>query len=733
MRRLAWTRQWAFAVVVAITGVAGTACAAGAAPGQPDRVVAEASRVADRAGHATAFIPGYDDSELSAVACTSRANCMVVGGRSAPAGAVAFAKRWNGRAWIQLSTPSQPIDYYGAPSPLASVSCPSASFCQAVGEVGAEGWNGRAWLRERTATSYRGPELNSVSCASATSCVAVGLRSGRTAGLLTFAETWDGRSWTVHDPANPAGSRDDMLNSVSCASASDCVAVGQSGAPRTLAEYWNGRTWRLLAIPTVAATETWLSAISCSSATSCLAVGRAGLHGLAESWNGSRWRLLPQPSGSPAAVSCTAATSCVVVGATGTDTTAAQAWNGSSWRPLPMPRFSGPLAGVSCVSSTSCMAAGSVLPGPSRTGEGEPVGDVVQDGVGELAMRWDGQSWRALFVDPADSLRGVSCLGASQCVAVGGYLTRSVTAATLSAWWNGSSWRRQAAPAAAPGSLADVSCTSADRCVAVGSGGEPGVPRFALAEQWNGRSWRAAPMASLGRYGSESAVSCAGTSCLAVGDGLLTELWNGARWKVVTARRPPHFAAGDLTDVSCASTTFCMATGWFYPGAEADPAPFAESWNGTRWTLLSAPAVMYGAVSCLSASFCMAAGGQAVATWNGSAWQASTLPGSFGAGAHVTGVSCPSTSACMVVGYYLIKNSSNFVVSAANLAEFWNGSAWRILSVAGPGGGLADVSCASPASCMAVGVVGAGQVGTHTLAEDWTGGAGFHVLATPNP
>ena len=51
-----------------------------------------------------------------------------------------------------------------------------------------------------------------------------------------------------------------------------------------------------------------------------------------------------------------------------------------------------------------------------------------------------------------------------------------------------------------------------------------------------------------------------------------------------------------------------------------------------------------------------------------------------------------------------------------NLADRWNGRRWRQTRTVGPGGGLNDVSCPAPRSCIAV-----GQAGLLTLIERWNG------------
>jgi hypothetical protein len=67
-------------------------------------------------------------------------------------------------------------------------------------------------------------ELYSVSCVSASDCVAVGYTDTGSA-YETLTMVWDGSVWSIVSSPN-AGTIDDELKSVSCVSASDCVAVG---------------------------------------------------------------------------------------------------------------------------------------------------------------------------------------------------------------------------------------------------------------------------------------------------------------------------------------------------------------------------------------------------------------------------------------------------------------------------------------------------------------------------
>ena len=61
-----------------------------------------------------------------------------------------------------------------------------------------------------------------MSCTSTTSCIAV---ASGTPNPETFAEQWNGTSWTIQPINNPGYQ---LLSAVSCTSGTACAAVGQS-------------------------------------------------------------------------------------------------------------------------------------------------------------------------------------------------------------------------------------------------------------------------------------------------------------------------------------------------------------------------------------------------------------------------------------------------------------------------------------------------------------------------
>ena len=76
-------------------------------------------------------------------------------------------------------------------------------------------------------------------------------------------------------PSPNAGTSNDELWSVSCVSASDCVAVGSTdtgSATETLVMVWDGTVWSIVSSPNAGTSFDRLSSVSCVS--DCVAVGR---------------------------------------------------------------------------------------------------------------------------------------------------------------------------------------------------------------------------------------------------------------------------------------------------------------------------------------------------------------------------------------------------------------------------------------------------------------------------
>ncbi len=334
--------------------------------------------------------------------------------------------------------------------------------------------------------------LSAVSCPSAGACLAVGYHMTPNHGFSALAETWDGTSWRLVVPLQPASAAASLLGSVSCTSATDCTAVGyyrNSGGVFPLAERWNGTGWALQSpVAPAGSLATFLNGVSCMSATACMAVGTIdnsstkSIQDLAEYWNGTTWAIQPTQAAfakvdfTLGAVSCTSGTDCLAVGAYQSHFSSSPAyepwaehWNGSSWSGN-VPDLEGSaanvLTGVSCTSATACTAIGYYENTSSLT-KGLP-----------LAERWNGAGWTLQYPPvPLSSIGygshfdGVSCASATACTAVGSYNDATGRTLTLGESWDGTSWSlgSTANPALATQSaLYGVSCVSPAVCTAVG-------------------------------------------------------------------------------------------------------------------------------------------------------------------------------------------------------------------------------------------------------------------------
>lgn len=547
-------------------------------------------------------------------------------------------------------------------------------------------------------------------------------------------------AWSVVPSANTTAPAD-QLAGVSCVTASLCTGVGyrisSSGKQLPLAQRWNGHTWAIQPTPGTGS----LTSVSCPSASACLAVGG----GLAERWNGATWTALPAPAGgSLASVSCISVSACTAVGTSGvfgSFTPFAASWDGTAWtvHPAPGAATSSGLSGVSCLAGGNCIAVGFAITSSDD-------GDFEEDA---LAESWDGTAWA---IQPTPSLlsdvdlAAVSCTSATACAAVG----NSDNDLAVTARWNGSRWGI-GVQVSHEGPLNGVWCTSATACIAVGDAATGGgsLPR---AERWNGTGWTRQSVPGQGAFGGLAAVSCTSASaCTAAGnaDGInggeqaLAERWNGQKWAIQTTSNPRVAQPNLLSGVSCATTRQCETVGSVT--SLNNPAgdfgtPIAAHWNGSRWTqqhpspFPGTAASSLNAVSCSSATACIAMGGKQDATlnnafakrWNGHRWAQQHLPnptkGKFGGiERFLLSVSCSSASACTAVGGYTPDIHADFPTNT--LAERWNGKHWTIqatpvlATTVFQSAQLGGVSCPGRRVCVAVGQGPSGGA----LAERWNG------------
>jgi hypothetical protein len=362
-------------------------------------------------------------------------------------------------------------------------------------------------------------------------------------------------------------------------------------------------------------------------------------------------------------VSCLGPGDCVAVGVRGDASLLsmplAYQWNGHAWRAtpvaLPPDATQGYLTSVSCT-PRACLAVGIYWDGAT---------------VEPLTTSWAGGRWRTPAAQPplpvAGSqgfLRSVTCLSADDCVA-GGVSNLPPDGATfrgLVETWNGHSWTALDVPA-------------------------PDATGLGAVVQ---------------------AVYCfTGTSCLFGGYwqrpdgtyGMLAVRWDGGRFSTLPLPDPTR-AAGEIpiiSGISCTSRSSCVVSGLV--GSEQTGTAvrgFAEALRGTAWSLTPLPPTggqpdpLYS-VSCASPSFCAATGGvgsfatsqtggkAAIATWNGSTWTRTVFTSPAGQGGSFVGVTCRPARSCIAVG---TEGTFDSLTSAHGLTAFTHGRGWRLAGIA---------------------------------------------------
>ncbi len=284
----------------------------------------------------------------------------------------------------------------------------------------------------------------------------------------TRLTNWDSRDWLETDWTGQTGTNVDVTTAgelklaqlpttwslfidtgaetwadVACTSASNCWAVGASGA---LARY-NGSAWTESIIPSSAN----INALYALSASDIWAVGATG-----RLWHydGSGWSLFIDTGAQTwNDVTMISATDGFIVGSGGNirrwNNPTANVWN------IITPVNTQNLNAVHCSSASNCFAVG----------------------ASGTILRWTGATW-SLFIDTgAQTWNDVTMISATDgfIVGSGGNIRR----------WNGSNWNT-APTSGTTQNLNAVHCSSASNCFAVG-GTTAGTAGIIL--RWNGSTW----------------------------------------------------------------------------------------------------------------------------------------------------------------------------------------------------------------------------------------------------
>ncbi len=319
---------------------------------------------------------------------------------------------------------------------------------------------------------------------------------------------------------------------------------------------------------------------------------------------------------------------------------------GSTWHALTVLPVVGQLNGISCPSTTTCYAVG-------WDASANPVLVQTSDG---------GSNWATDTLPAGTSPVAISCPTASTCFApadVNGGAGSGGSETVLHTTDSGATWTSQTVPAAVTGTFKAVACSSASDC-AVGVRTSSGAGIMSTTD--GGATW--GMDVTLSTLASVDSLACAPatTTCFAVGevspsygaDVITGDLVSGS-WSSQTV---PSGVSG-FFGISCPSAQVCEAAGLTTgtPGPGGTGGIIGTTDGGTSWNVQTIPGATPGLadVSCATTTACVAVGqdwalptadGAVLATTDGGGtWVAGTLPGTGG----VTTMACPTASTCFAL------------------------------------------------------------------------------------
>jgi hypothetical protein len=648
---------------------------------------------------------------------------------------------------------------------LQDVTCPTTGLCAGVDDRGNVVTTtdptapAPTWASQAIAP---GKGLTAIACSTTALCVAVG--AGGTAAV-TLDPTATSPTWIT--TTLPGGD----IATAACPTSTTCLAIAGQGAVFSLTVPRSGTpTWQpdgSIRAPTLG-----IAALACAPDSLCVAVDNGGdtFTSVEPVAPDPRWRtdhraLGKQPFNAdhtPEAISCPSASLCLTAGSApfgkariSHDPGAAK----PTWTVV-KGEDAGNIESVSCASTTRCIAiiglSTPIVVNPSAPGVrfsrvraaggellepevGACAGDSACVAVGGQSAEFDTEPPRALprwssasVADPdgLDSLSGISCPSADDCLAVDDsgnvFITDQARAATPA-------WRllpqvigtRIALECQEGGgdpciALQGVTCPSTRLCVAVSGSNDV---ELSVTDPFS-----AHPRASIhgrpGLSGDFTSVSCRfSTLCVAVddgGDGAITTEpaarhghWTGFDTGIDDGQEPDEEVQIGLNGVSCPTTQLCVAVD--DTGQElvtTHPKQPSRRWH--RFLIcdsLDGCGPGLAAVTCPSVRLCIAVddSGQVLTTTAPAAtrphWRRQEIDFATGPGlganalaARLASVTCPSARRCVVV--------------EADGREFESTDpaavhpTWTSPRLIDPGVPLRGVSCPSVNHCIAVDDIG---------------------------
>jgi RHS repeat-associated protein len=722
---------------------------------------------------------------LTGITCISSTNCFAVGyycnstSGGCPHGNGPYdqtlIEQYNGTTWTIVTSPNTSTSKENV---LNGVTCPASNKCYAVGyscestnqctnganvsdQTLIEKWDGSTWTIDTSANTGASSSnfLTSVTCVASTNCVAAGYYCNTTTNICphnngpydqTLIEKWDGSTWAVVTSPNVSASEENLLNSVSCYSATECWAVGYycpgtqcngagSPAAQTLIEAFDGNAWTITASPNTT-TGQWnqLQSVDCFTGVDCVAVGYyctsnicGGSHTqqtLAAQWDGTSWGDQPSPNPDSSvdeldAVTCgggATSSNCLAVGFKASTAQTLSEQYGGAVQTVPNANSEWGSASATGDSSISGPDAPSNVNGAVNTSSGvlsRSATDASVPGRGlglTMSRSFNGpqaQTGAAILTEPGR----LYCVSGSDCWMIGYYCAQVAGVGdctggsydqTLTEHYDGTSWKTVASPNvnAADNALTNVTCVSSSDCWAVGWYDNSGTHQT-LTEHYDGTTWSIVTSAnsSSSQVNELFSVNCVTTSdCWAVGRKIpstvyqtMSEHWNGTAWSMVTTTNQNTTQNNYLYGVWCTSTSNCWASGYYYTGTYYQN--LVEQYNGTSWSTKTAANTSttldnaQNRITCTSSSNCWTVG---YAKDGSGYWQTLTTKYNGTSWSVVTSPTHSTTQHHYLYTVYCVTSSDCYAGGRylngsyyQTLVEHYNGTSWSIVTTANTSSG----------------------------------------------
>jgi hypothetical protein len=712
------------------------------------------------------------------LSCTAAGSCVAIGDYTDSTGnQQGLIETLSSGTWTAITAPTTGLSPAAGTDPeayLASVSCSGTGSCVATGDYTDSAGNRQGLIETLSSGTWTAitapttglspaagtdPEayLASVSCPGAGACVAVGIYDDSSQYQYGLIETLSSGTWTATtapttglSPAARTTSPgpDVFPEALSCPTVGSCAAVGyysdSSGHPQGLLENLSSGTWTPTTAPTTglspaAGTDpgVYIESLSCPTTGSCVATGTyndSSGHGqgLIETLSSGTWTpttaplndLNPGARNNPQtylnAVSCPGAGSCVATGyytdSSNNGEGLIETLSSGTWTSTTVP-ISGlsPAAGtdpgvymdaLSCPSVGSCVATG-YYTDPSGNQQG--LFESLSSGTWtSTTVPMSGLSPTA-GTDPGVYLDAMSCPATGSCVAVGNYTDSSGNQQGLIESLSSGTWTSATAPISGLSPTAGTdpqmylehtSCPTTGSCVAVGHYTDSSGNQQGLIETLSSGTWTSAtapvndlsPAAGTNPRIYFDALSCPATgSCVAVGyytdssgnqQGLIETL-SGTTWTTTTAPtsglNPPVVTTRQvsLLALSCPTTGSCVAVGW-YEDSSQHVQGLIETLSSGVWTPTAAPTTGLNPAAAANPE------------------------------APLYALSCPATGSCVAVGTY-----DGPSLHVYGLVETLSGTTWTAtttpMSGLSPAAGtnpatlLSAISCPAATSCVVTG------------------------------